>query len=175
MTCPEWNVGLSWWVVSGRHGDSELLKSFLYPRWPPWQPSWNTLNNISFRTGSQIELKFDGSHQIDMAILFFFMLNFINSYLITNYFHRIQALLGVNNLFLQKKKNQSISIHPCALPSFSLLAHLSTKCLWWAIVVSQCPSLVVRHVASTIALKAYSSYTPGPIDSILGRKHQGDL
>ena len=34
---------------------------------------------------------------------------------------------------------------------------------------------VVRHAASTIALKAYSSYTPGPIDLILGRKHRGDL
>ena len=34
---------------------------------------------------------------------------------------------------------------------------------------------VERRVASTIALKAYSSYTPGPIDLILGRKHQGDL
>ena len=34
---------------------------------------------------------------------------------------------------------------------------------------------VVRRAASTIALKAYSSYTPGPIDSILGRKHQDDL
>ena len=34
---------------------------------------------------------------------------------------------------------------------------------------------VVRRVASTIALKAYSSYTPGPIDSILGKKHWGDL
>ena len=34
---------------------------------------------------------------------------------------------------------------------------------------------IVRCVASTIALKAYSSYTPGPIDSILGRKHRGDL
>ena len=36
-------------------------------------------------------------------------------------------------------------------------------------------SSVVRRAASTIALKAYSSYTPGPIDLILGRKHQGDL
>ena len=36
-------------------------------------------------------------------------------------------------------------------------------------------SSVVRRAASTIALKAYSSYTPGPIDTILGRKHQGDL
>ena len=34
---------------------------------------------------------------------------------------------------------------------------------------------VVRRAESTIALKAYSSYTPRPIDSILGRKHQGDL
>ena len=41
--------------------------------------------------------------------------------------------------------------------------------------VVHCSSCVVRRVASTIALKAYSSYTPGPIDSILGRKHQGDL
>ena len=62
------------------------------------------------------------------------------------------------------------------------LAHLSTKCSWWAIVVSQCPSCfvrrasyVIRRAASTIALKAYSAYTPGPIDLILGRKHRGDL
>ena len=34
---------------------------------------------------------------------------------------------------------------------------------------------VIRRAASTVALKAYSSYTPGPIDSILGRKHWGDL
>ena len=34
---------------------------------------------------------------------------------------------------------------------------------------------VAPRAASTIALKAYSSYTPGPIDSILGRKHRGDL
>ena len=34
---------------------------------------------------------------------------------------------------------------------------------------------VIRRAASTIALKAYSSYTPGPIDSILGRKHRGGL
>ena len=36
-------------------------------------------------------------------------------------------------------------------------------------------SSVVHYALSTIALKAYSSYTPGPIDSILGRKHRGDL
>ena len=34
---------------------------------------------------------------------------------------------------------------------------------------------VVRRAASTIALKAYTSYTPGPINLILGRKHRGDL
>ena len=37
------------------------------------------------------------------------------------------------------------------------------------------PSSVVHRAASTIALKAYSSYTPGPINLILGRKHRGDL
>ena len=44
-----------------------------------------------------------------------------------------------------------------------------------ALCVVRRPSCVVRRAASTIALKAYSSYTPWPIDSILGRKHQGDL
>ena len=34
---------------------------------------------------------------------------------------------------------------------------------------------VVCRAASTIALKAYSSNIPGPIDLMLGRKHQGDL
>ena len=34
---------------------------------------------------------------------------------------------------------------------------------------------VLRRAASTIALKAYSSYTPGPINLILVRKHRGDL
>ena len=37
------------------------------------------------------------------------------------------------------------------------------------------PLCVVRRAASTIALKAYSSNTSGPIDLILGRKHWGDL
>ena len=31
-----------------------------------------------------------------------------------------------------------------------------------------------RRAASAIALKAYSSYTHGPIDLILGRKHRGN-
>ena len=45
------------------------------------------------------------------------------------------------------------------------------------LMVSDCGQSmsVVRRAASTIALKAYSSYTLGPIDLILGRKHQGDL
>ena len=49
------------------------------------------------------------------------------------------------------------------------LAYLSTKCSWWAIVVSQCPSCVVRRAASTIALKAYFSYTPRPMTRYLVR------
>ena len=60
-----------------------------------------------------------------------------------------------------------------------LLAHLSTKLMMsycgQSMSVVRRASCVVRRAASTIALKAYSSYTPGSIDSILGRKHQGDL
>ena len=56
--------------------------------------------------------------------------------------------------------------------NWELLAHLSSKCSWWAIVIDQCPSSVVRRAASTIALKAYSSYIPRPMDSKLGRKHR---
>ena len=36
-------------------------------------------------------------------------------------------------------------------------------------------SSVVRRAASTVALKAYSSYIPGPTNSELGGKHRGDL
>ena len=36
-------------------------------------------------------------------------------------------------------------------------------------------SCVVRRAASTIALKAYSFNAPGPTDSLLGRKHPGDV
>ena len=55
----------------------------------------------------------------------------------------------------------------------SLLAHHEHKVL----MVSYCGQSmsIVRRAASTIALKDYSSYTPEPIDSILGRKHEGDL
>ena len=43
------------------------------------------------------------------------------------------------------------------------------------LMVSYCGQsmAVVHHAASTIALKAYSSYTSKPIDSIPGRKHRG--
>ena len=51
--------------------------------------------------------------------------------------------------FIKKRGCQGMGLY---------LAHLSTKCSWWAILVSQCPSCVVRRAASTIALKAYSSY-----------------
>ena len=34
------------------------------------------------------------------------------------------------------------------------LAHLSTKCSWWAIVISQCPSCVVCRASSTICFKS---------------------
>ena len=45
------------------------------------------------------------------------------------------------------------------------------------LMVSYCGQSVsvIRCAASTFALKAYYSYTPGPIDSILGMKHWGDL
>ena len=45
------------------------------------------------------------------------------------------------------------------------------------LMVSYCgQSMSVVHLAaSTIALKANSSYIPVPFDSILGRKHRGDL
>ena len=36
-------------------------------------------------------------------------------------------------------------------------------------------SCVVLRAASAVDLKAYSSYTSGPIVSILGRKHRGGL
>ena len=62
---------------------------------------------------------------------------------------------------------QSMSVVPH--PSF--VAHGE---LLWSVNVRR-PSSVVCRAASTIALKAYSSYAPGPIDSILGRKHLGDL
>ena len=51
------------------------------------------------------------------------------------------------------------------------LAHLNTK---WSVNVRRA-SFVVRSAASTIVLKAYSSYARGPIESILSRKHRGDL
>ena len=48
----------------------------------------------------------------------------------------------------------------------NLLNFLAGELLW---------PVNVRRPSSTIALKAYSSFVPGPIDSILGRKYRGDL
>ena len=44
------------------------------------------------------------------------------------------------------------------------------------LIVSYCSQSmsVVRCAASTVALKAYS-YTPGPVDLMLGKKQRGDL
>jgi len=41
-------------------------------------------------------------------------------------------------------------------PITSLLAHLSTKCSWWAIVVSGCPSSVVVRRPSSVVRRASS-------------------
>ena len=57
---------------------------------------------------------------------------------------------------------------------FSSPEHGAHGELLWSVNVRRA-SFIIRRAASTIALKAYSSYTPGPIDLILGRKHQGDL
>ena len=43
-----------------------------YPRWPPWQPSWNFSNKISSLTVSRIERKLDGRHHSDTKIQNFF-------------------------------------------------------------------------------------------------------
>ena len=60
---------------------------------------------------------------------------------------------------------------------FTLLFLLVSSPEHEVLMVSYCGQSmsVVPRAASTIALKAYSSYTPGPIDLILGRKHWGDL
>ena len=47
-------------------------------------------------------------------------------------------------------------------------------------MIGQCLSFVIPHVFSILqcqqfALKAYSTYTPGPFDLKLGRKHRDDL
>ena len=59
----------TWWEVLGRHGDSELLKSFRSDiQDGPWRPSWNYLNDISSLTESRIELTLDGRYRGDMEI-----------------------------------------------------------------------------------------------------------
>ena len=41
------------------------------------------------------------------------------------------------------------------------------------IMIGHCPSYVMQ--CQQLALIAYSSYTPGPVDLKLGKKHWGDL
>ena len=41
---------------------------FWYPRWPPWQPYWNSLNDISSQTISWIERELDGKNWSDIEI-----------------------------------------------------------------------------------------------------------
>ena len=43
------------------------------------------------------------------------------------------------------------------------------------LMVSYCGQSMSVVRRQQLVLKAYSSYTPGPIDLILGRKHRGDL
>ena len=40
-----------------------------------------------------------------------------------------------------------------ACKNMGLLAHLSTKCSWWATVMGQCPLSIIRHTTSTICIK----------------------
>ena len=41
---------------------------FRYPRWPPWQPSWSSSNDISSQTIGLIESKLDWRHRSDIEI-----------------------------------------------------------------------------------------------------------
>ena len=63
------------------------------------------------------------------------------------------------------------------IPNDNIVQKLISSPEHEVLMVSYCGQSmsVVRRVASTIALKAYSTYTPGPVDSILGRKHRDDL
>ena len=72
-----------------------------------------------------------------------------------------------------KEAGAWISSHPLMGQIIQLFSSPEHEVL----MVSYCGrSLSVVHgAASTVAFKAYSSYTPGPTDSILGRKHRGDL
>ena len=53
--------------------------------------------------------------------------------------------------------------------SMSFLSHLSTTCSRGAFRITWCPSCVLRHESSTICLSIFSSQTPGPIWTELGR------
>ena len=48
----------TWWEASERQRFRiAKIVSYWYPRWPPWRPSWNSLNDISSQTIGRIELK----------------------------------------------------------------------------------------------------------------------
>ena len=79
--------------------------------------------------------------------------------------------LALPSLAFGRKVLDSLKTSSVDVPFFSSPEHE-------VLMVSYCGqsmSCVMRRALSTIALKAYSSYTPGPIDLILGRKHRGDL
>ena len=58
----------TWWEASKQHRFTVAkIIPCPYPRWPPWQPSWNSSNDIS-QTISQIEPKLDWRHQSDIEI-----------------------------------------------------------------------------------------------------------
>ena len=70
---------------------------------------------------------------------------------------------------------KSVVYGECDIISLPELEVLKLSCCDQSLSVLRLPSSVVRRVAPTNFLKAYSSYTPGQIDSKLGRKHRGDL
>ena len=74
------------------------------------------------------------------------------------------------DLYCVRQNQHPHAYHSLYLSIFSSPEH-------FVLMLSYCGQSmsVVRRAASTIALKAYSSHTPGQIDLILGRKHRGDL
>ena len=92
------------------------------------------------------------------------------TFVVKNY-HLVYQILCINVLWMTLCKNGSCHID--WLWSVFLISSTEHEVL----MVSYCGQSmsVVRRAVSTIALKAYSSYTPGTVDSTLGRKHRGDL
>ena len=87
-----------------------------------------------------------------------------------------QVLFSVFNFIFSSPEHAVLMVSYCG-QSMSVLrrqSHSAHGELLWSVNVCRASS-VVRRGVSIIALKAYSSYTLGPVDSILGRKHRGDL